>query len=447
MLIERSGLGRRLGRAFIVQALLIGAAAGVGVYAAALAIEELLIRRALVQEAEHFWLRRETDPAFPVPDTHNLAGYLVPASEDAADSGAAPPPALAGSPSGFHELDSDADLSVLYVTEGPAGRLYLVFDGEQVRELAVYFGLAPLALVLVIIYTAAWIGYRASRRAVSPVIQLASQVKRFDPASPDASAFGADRLPAHADEEIVTLADALRSLCDRLDAFTEREHGFTRDASHELRSPLTVIRLAADMLLSEQELSRPARNSVMRIKRAAADMEELTEVFLLLARESDRGLSSEPVCVNDVVREEVERARHLVEHKPVDVVVEEAGRLVIRAPGKVLAVLAGNLLRNACLYTGRGTVRVRVGPDLLRIEDDGAGMAPETVERVFEPFARGETGAAAGYGVGLSLVRRLSERFGWPVSLESAEGVGTRVVMHFPEGNEAPDGAAHRPRT
>ena len=442
MPIERSGLGRRLGRAFIVQALLIGAAAGVGVGAAALAIEELLIRRALVQEAEHFWSRRETDPAFPVPDTHNLAGYLSPSAAPADASGAAaPPPALAGFPPGFHELDSDADLSVLYVTEGHAGRLYLVFDGEQVRELAVYFGLAPLALVLVIIYTAAWIGYRASRRAVSPVIRLASQVKRLDPASPDAGAFAADRLPAHADEEIVTLTDALRSLCDRLDAFTEREHGFTRDASHELRSPLTVIRLATDMLLSEQALSRPARNSVMRIKRAAADMEELTEVFLLLARESDRGLSLDPVCVNDVVREEVERVRHLVERKPVEILVEETGRLVIRAPGRVLAVLAGNLLRNACLYTGRGVIRVRIGTDLLSIEDSGTGMAPDAVDRAFEPFARGETGTATGYGVGLSLVRRLSERFGWPVNLESTEGVGTRVVMHFPLGSEEPDGA------
>ena len=439
MPIRRWGLGRRLGHAFIVQALLIGAAAGVGVYAAALAIEELLIRRALEQEAAHFWRRRGADPAFPVPDTHNLAGYLASATGAAA---AAPPPALMAFPPGFHELDSSADLSVLYVADGDAGRLYLVFDGEQVRELALYFGLAPLALVLIIIYTAAWISYRASRRTVSPVIELAAQVKRFDPAASNANAFGAESLPAQADEETVTLADALRSLCERIDAFTEREHSFTRDASHELRSPLTVIRLAADMLLNNQELSRPAHNSVLRIKRAVQDMEELTEVFLLLARESNRGLSAELVCVNDVVREEVERVRHLVAGKPVEVVVEETDRLEVRAPGRVLAVLAGNLLRNACLYTEGGVIRVRLGSDGLSIEDSGAGMAPEELDRAFEPFERGAAGSAAGYGVGLSLVRRLCERFGWPVSLESAAGLGTRVTMRFPPSSAAPDEAA-----
>ena len=438
MPIKRWGLGRRLGQAFVVQALLIGAAAGVGVYAAALAIEELLIRRALVQEAEHFWLRRGTELEFPVPDTHNLAGYL--ASPTGSEAG--PPPALAEFPLGFHELDSTADLSVLYVTEGNAGRLYLVFDGEQVRELALYFGLAPLALVLLIIYAAAWISYRASRRAVSPVIQLAAQVKCFDPASSDAGAFGVDSLPTYADEEIVTLADALRSLCERIDAFTEREHSFTRDASHELRSPLTVIGLAADMLMSHQELSRPARNSVLRIKRAAKDMEELTEVFLLLARESNRGLSAELVCVNDLVSEEVEQVRHLIERKPVTIAVEETGQLLVRAPGKVLAVLVGNLLRNACLYTEGGAIRVRVEPNALSIKDSGAGMAPEELDLAFEPFQRGATGSAAGYGVGLSLVRRLCERFGWPVSLESVAGEGTRVIMLFPSGSAEPGGAA-----
>ena len=432
---RRSGIGRRLGQAFVVQALLIGAAAGIGVYVAAFAIEELLIKRALIREAEHFWSRHEANPAFPVPDTLNLTGYLSSRSGPAA-----PPAALAAFDPGFHELDFDTDFSVLHVTEQGPDRLYLVFNGERVRELSLYFGLAPLALVLVIIYNAAWFGYRASRRTVSPVIQLASEVGRLEPASPDARAFSVERLPDHAGEEIVILADALRSLCERLNAFIEREHSFTRDASHELRSPLTVIRLAASMLLSEQELPRPARNSALRIKRAAADMEELTEVFLLLARESDRGLSTEPMSVNEVVREEVQRVRALVEHKPIEIVFEETDRLTVRAPDKVLAVLVGNLLRNACLYTERGRVRVQVGPDALTIEDDGAGMAPETMRRAFEPFVRGESGTGVGYGVGLSIVRRLSERFGWPVSLRSTEGIGTRVVMQFPASTTRPHG-------
>ena len=73
---SRPGLGRRLGRAFVLQALLIGAAAGIGVYAAAFAIEELLVKQALVQEADYFWSKYRTDETFPNPDTRNLTGYL-----------------------------------------------------------------------------------------------------------------------------------------------------------------------------------------------------------------------------------------------------------------------------------------------------------------------------------------------------------------------------------
>ena len=423
---SRTGLGQRLGRAFVVQALLIGAAAAIGVYAAAFAIEELLVKQALVQEADYFWERYDANPEFADPDTLNLTGYLSSRSAQRPV-----PAAFADFGPGFHELPSDVDFSVLYVTERGAQRLYLVFDGEQVRELSVYFGLAPLALVLVIIYTAAWLGYRSSRRAVSPVIQLASEVSRFDPASPDPSAFDAARLPNHADGEIIALADALKSLSERLNAFTEREHSFTRDASHELRSPLTVIRIAADMLLSEQELDHPARNSVMRIRRAALDMEELTEAFLLLARESDRGISAELVCVNDVVREEVHRAGHLVAAKPVEIRIEESGRMVIQASGKVLSVLIGNLLRNACLYTEKGTVSVHIGTENLVIEDSGVGMDPDAAARAFEPFVRGNASPQHGHGVGLSIVRRLSDRFDWPVTMESTEGIGTRVSVRL----------------
>lgn len=432
---NRGGLRQRLGRAFLLQAILISVAAVIGVYAAAFAIEEVLVKRALEEEARYFWDHVAEDPHFPLPDTRNLTGYLAPAS----DTRDLPQPLRELSP-GFHHLPTQAEFSVVYVTARGADRLYLVFDGESVGQLALYFGLMPLAGVLIVLYLIAWIAYRLASKAISPILWLAKEVEKFQPDSEKRPTFSPNELPGRPDREVVALSEALSTLTRRIDEFVERERNFTRDASHELRSPLTVIRIAADMLLSEQDLDHRARNSVMRIKRSATDMEELTEAFLLLARESDRGFAAEPVCVNEIVEFELERAHYLLGDKPVRVDFQADCRLVTQASEKVLSVLIGNLIRNAFSYTDEGTVALRVSGKELTIEDSGVGMPGEEVERVFQPFFRGGARARGGHGVGLTIVKRLSDRFGWPVRLDSTLGVGTRVVVEFPDGViEAPE--------
>jgi signal transduction histidine kinase len=426
--MSRPGLGRRIGNAFLLQAAAISVASALGVFLSGLVLEEVLIKEALRQEAVYFWERYARDPDFPVPDTRNLTGFL-----DAGTTGIGPDAALMNLGPGFHSLPTQVDFSMAYVTEQDGHRLYLVFDGARVNELATYFGLVPLALVLTALYLSAWLAYRAAHRAVSPVTWLAEEVDRLDPRAPDPTLFREERLPSEADQEVLVLANALTHFAERLNAFVERERNFTRDASHELRSPLTVIRIAADMLGSEQELSAPALSSVNRIRRAISDMEELVEVFLLLARESDRGLATESVCVNDVIAEELERVRLTgAADKPVEIGLHEETRLRVNASDKVLSVLIGNVLRNAFSYTDAGRVDISVRSAEVVIEDSGIGMPKEQVEHAFDPFYRGQPSRRGGHGVGLSIVKRLSDRFGWPVRIDSQPGVGTRVTVSFP---------------
>jgi signal transduction histidine kinase len=96
-------------------------------------------------------------------------------------------------------------------------------------------------------------------------------------------------------------------------------------------------------------------------------------------------------------------------------------------------VLISNLVRNACYYTDSGHVRIRVRFGEIRIEDTGIGMSPEQLERVFEPFWRADTARVGGQGIGLSIVQRLSSRFGWPVHLASESAKGTIATVSFPQ--------------
>jgi signal transduction histidine kinase len=308
----------------------------------------------------------------------------------------------------------------------------LLFKQEQVDSLAFWFGMAPLALVLAVVYLIAWTTYRTSRRAISPVIWLARQVELWDPVHPDASALEPQRLPGDVTGETLTLASSLHGFAERIGKFVQREHDFTRHASHELRTPLTVIRVAGDMMDADESLSPHARRTLGRIRAAGRDMEALIEAFLILAREGDTGLPDADFDVAEVAREEIEKARPLLAGKPVELRLVVDAQRTLHAPARVFSVLLGNLLRNACHYTETGMVEVRLTRDGVEVRDTGVGMDADELARVFEPFVRAGDQRKEGSGIGLSIVRRLSERYGWPVRLDSEPGRGTTATISLP---------------
>ena len=423
-----TGLRSKIWIAFILQVAAISFATILGVWGASAVLKGVLIQRALTDEAAHYWGRRERDPGAAVPDTFNMLGHLQPRGGDPAQV----PPRLRGLAPGYHELPARDGGALVYVSDGPGGRLWLEFKQEQVDALAFFFGAVPLALVLVVIYVVAWFTYRLSRRAVSPVIWLAGVVQQWDPKRPDVAALAPEHLPGDVQGEVQVLAAALHEFASRIESFVERERDFTRDASHELRTPLTVIRMACDLLLTDPDMPAHAQRTLRRIQGSAIDMEALIECFLILAREGDTGLPEEDFVVDDVAQDEVEKARPLLEGKPVTLELREVKPFALHGSPRVLAVMLGNLVRNACHYTEQGSIVVHVGPDRLVVEDTGIGMTAEQLERAFEPFFRAGRRQDGGQGVGLTIVRRLANRFGWPVTLESEPGRGTRATIRFP---------------
>jgi signal transduction histidine kinase len=425
---NRRDLTRRLGRNLLLQAVYISAAVLVGVFIAANLIPDFMIRQALEEEAEYYWARTQSDPGHPLPDTLNLTAYRE-------GFGAGVPGDLAALPPGYHR-QQQPDETLTFVSERDGQRLYLVFEVEQVNRLLILFGLIPLALALTVVYLALYSGYRVSRRAVSPVVALAHQVQQLDPAAPDASGLALAR-PAEADAEIQVLSDALQGLVTRVSAFAERERQFTRDTSHELRTPLTVIKMAVDRMMQDPQFDDTAIEALQRIRKSAEDMEALTAAFLLLARETGEGLPLDWVCVNDIVAAELERYRIIEPDSAVGTSVEADCQLMVYANEKVLASVIGNLLRNALAYTDAGAVSVRMGLDSVTIKDTGPGMDSGQIAQAFKPWSRGGR-RRGGFGVGLTIVKRFSERFDWPLEVDSEPDRGTRVEVRFPHARSEP---------
>ena len=419
------GLPRKIRIAFIVQMAMASLAILVAFYVVATLFKYSFIQATLKDEAAHYWQLYQASPTQPPPNTFTLRGYLV----EAGYSNLSLPANLRPLAPGFHDLEEDGQL--VWVDRNEAGTLYLAYLREQATRVALWFAVLPAVLALFAIYGATWLTYRASKRMVSPVAWLARLVSRWDPRHPDIAALAPERLPADMEGEARQLARALHALGGRVEAQIERERNFTRDASHELRTPLTVIRVASDMALDEPALPPRVTRSLQRIQRSGRDMEAVIDAFLILARESDIEPQSEWFDICEVVNEEADSARALLGDKPVRLEVHCNATPRLYAPPRVLHVVVGNLLRNACSYTDRGTVEVTIESDRVVVSDTGIGMAPEALARAFEPFYRAAPERPMGSGLGLSIVSRLCERVGWSIALESTLDSGTVASVHF----------------
>lgn len=430
MLEPRRRLNARLWRAFLLQIALISATALAGVYLAELAIRELLIVSALEREADYFWSRYAITAHTPAPNTNSLIGYLF--EKDAAEI----PAEFSSLAEGIHDLNAAVGTTVVHVSEMDGKRLYLVFDANNVRQLATYFGIAPLALMLIVLYCSAWFAFGLARKAVSPVVRLARLVQDINVETPDLAAFDTSAQANSADDEIAHLSHALWHLMGRVDQLIERERNFTREASHELRSPLTVIRMAADNLLG-RPLDDGARGMVEKIRAASQDMVESTEALLLLAGEHEGVLATQCVNVNQVLRQELARCRMIYEAKQLAFQLDESVTLEIDAAPRLLAIVLGNLLRNACAYTDNGTIVISVTSSAVKIHDSGIGISKENLDRVFTPYFRVSQARGSGHGIGLTLVKRISDRCGWVVNIDSEPSRGTQVEVRLPRARSS----------
>ena len=425
-------LNARLWRAFILQIVLISATAVAGVFLAEFAIRELLIVSALEREADYFWSRYNITRDTPAPNTNTFIGYVF--GRGAQDT----PEEFLDLGLGIHDLTMQVGRGVVHVSESQDMRLYLVFDANNVDKLATYFGIMPLALMLIVLYCSAWVAYGIARRAVSPVVRLARAVRDIDVETPDLESFEAVNQGQGHDVEIYSLSNALRHLMARVDRFVERERTFTRETSHELRTPLTVIRMASDALLNRETLEDGARSLIAKIKRSAQDMEELTEALLALARDFEGTGRRESVSINEVIENELGRCRIIYHDAPVTLDLDETVRLVVDSPPKIAGIVFGNLIRNACAYTDKGTVIVTVHAAGVTIHDSGIGMSKEHLGRLFTPYFRASNSRGSGHGVGLSMVKRLTNRLGWSVDIQSEPNRGTLVEVTIPDAHVEP---------
>ncbi len=284
--------------------------------------------------------------------------------------------------------------------------------------------LALATAVIAFTFLAWLIGIWSSSRVISPVLDLAGRLRGM------AGRDQPEKLAPHfPNDEVGELAAALDDYAARMTTLVKRDREFNADVSHELRTPLAVIRGASELLLANPDLPAKMRQRLERIDRAALQCADLTTALLMLSR-NERGTGRTDLF--KLAQQLAEANRSQLGGKPVQIFVEGVAETFVDAPEAVLAVAIGNLLGNACKYTQEGEVRLFVEADRIRIADTGPGLSVEDAARLFERGYRGSGAVGtSGGGIGLSIVRRLCELYGWQVAIAPRPESGAEATLAF----------------
>ena len=241
------------------------------------------------------------------------------------------------------------------------------------------------------------------------------------------------RLNADGNDEVAFLAQRFNQAAQRIETLMNSHKSLLANASHELRSPLARIRMSLELM--NLETASPQR---IEISRSITELDQLIDEILLASRLDARQADAEPfesLDLTGLAAEECARAH-------AELGMSATGQsLVIQGSPRLLRRLVRNLLENAKRY-GQGNVTLDLTQNridsqefaTIAVHDRGPGVPPEQRERIFEPFYRlpGVSEREGGVGLGLALVKSISERHGGQVRCESRPGGGATFVVELP---------------
>lgn len=424
----RRSLRSRIIIAFCLFGTVLGIVYAVAVYISLDFIDDHLVNSRLKEEVEHFISHHQRYSNYPQPTSPYITAFFGTESMPLYVLNM-----IDGFTEGLHEAYIDEEEYHIAIQQLPGQEelLYLLYEVSALeftekRKLSIRIVLATGVVLMVAL--GLWIGWLISRKVIEPVAYLAELLNQSGPEN-----LPTDLSRNFINDEVGVLAQALEQTMQRVEAFVEREQQFSRDASHELRTPVTVIKGSVELLKKKFSLNEKSVNCPLkRIERSVANMENIIETLLWLSREDAAVDQNQNFAVVPVVQETIEQNRYLIGNKPVDFEFVTEDEPHLRMPAALFQIALTNLIRNAAQHTACGTIRVIVKNDRVLVADTGAGIDTDDLDQITQPHVR--RGRSNGFGLGLSIVKRLCDRLDWGFEIESEVERGTTVALVFRTG-------------
>ena len=284
------------------------------------------------------------------------------------------------------------------------------------------------------------VGYFVSRRILSPIRDMTDSAREIE-----VSQLGRRLEVPPTRDELAVLAETFNHMLERLERGFEQQKRFVSDASHELRTPVTVILGYSDLLSRwGREDAKVLDEGIASIRSEAENMQELIEKLLFLARADQKRqvLHKEILDMGQLLTEVMGKMKLVTKTHSVELLASEEA--YVYGDKVTLRQLLRIFLENSIKYTPAGghiTASCRKLPEGEKLEvvlaDDGIGIAKEEQQKIFERFYRVDSSrtkgtGAGGTGLGLSIAKWIAEQHGIAISMDSAPGRGTRIHLLIP---------------
>lgn len=314
----------------------------------------------------------------------------------------------------------------------------VTYSLDQMNANLWQYGMLWLGTLPLVVLLAGLGGSLLARRSLRPIAEMIAGARRIegDPSGNRIEVRGTG-------DELDRLAETLNVMLERIEHHVLRITQFTADASHELRSPLSALRGAAEVALtrrsSAEELRAVLENAVEQYDR----LTRIAEDLLLLARLDSRQnvFRFEKISVEDVVHNAADLYTAVAESRNIGLICSTTGRSEIEGDFGRLLQLMGNLIDNAVKNTPAGgrielSVEHNAGEVFISVKDTGMGIPSRHLPRVFDRFYRADDSrdrsTASGAGLGLTICKAIAEMHGGNISLTSREDQGTEVHVRLP---------------
>ncbi len=360
-----------------------------------------------------------------------------------------------GRPERFFDI-GDEFLEITYVVRDFAGHVMRV-DAERLFFMIVVCEGAILLVQLLSLLHSILFGARIVRYRLHPLNEMAKQAEELSSIAFDESKFhllenaiagvdpgkGEEHLHI-GDKELQGLELAVNNLIDRMRESYRQQSRFVSDASHELRTPISVIQGYANMLDRwGKEDETVLEEAIEAIKHESEHMSTLVEQLLFLAR-SDSGknkMVKERISLGGLVREVYEESMMIDESHRYDLRGSSEGEVWLNGDATMLKQTMRILADNAMKYTKeRDEILFSFGKSggevFFSVQDSGVGMREEDVAHIFERFFRSDearNSSTGGTGLGLSIAKWIVDKHGGHFEILSREGLGTRIMVWLPE--------------
>jgi len=275
---------------------------------------------------------------------------------------------------------------------------------QQYKQMLIALLLLAVSLYLIL---------SVSDRLTAPLSKLSNQLKQrsvnhFEPlALPD----------KNATKEIWLLTSRINEYQEKIQALVERERSFTRYASHELRSPLMVMKGAISLLGHSKEAEFVERQR-LRLKASADEMDLFVTTLLSLTRDEKYELDEPYQVEQELIESIVKSHKHLLEIKPVDYQIQILAPCLIKVPDSILQIVLGNMIKNAFSCTFEGVVTIQIESNTISVIDTGIGLSDKTEQ-------------ADGFGLGLLIVKDICQKYDWQFSLKENPDKGCIAKIGF----------------